>query len=188
MSQTLTTPRLTLRPWREDDLAPFATLTADPRVMEYFPAPLTREESDQLALKLKAHLEEKGWGIWAATVTDTGEFIGFIGIKEVTKEHLPAPFTPAVEVAWRLAHPHWGHGYATEGARAALHYGFTTLHLPEIVAYTAEINLRSRRVMEKLGMHRDPKDDFDHPKLPEGHRLRAHVLYRLTQQEYEIQS
>lgn len=180
----LKTQRLILRPWKQEDFEPLARLNADSRVMEYFPSIMSREESDQMALKLKSKLEEKGWGLWAVELLDSHEFIGFIGLNELTQASLPTFFTPAVEIGWRLAFEHWGRGYATEGALASLQYGFETLKLPEIVSFTAVQNDRSRRVMERIGMHRDPQDDFDHPKLPEGHWLRRHVLYRLEAQEW----
>lgn len=181
---TLKTKRLILRQWKEEDFAPFAALNADPVVMEYFPSLLNREESDRLAQLISDKIEQKGWGLWAAALIETGEFIGLIGIENVP---FTAPFTPAVEIGWRLAYNYWGKGYAVEGAKAALEYGFNTLNLPEIVAMTAAINNRSRRVMEKIGMHHDPKDDFDHPKPPEGHVLKRHVLYRLKKTEWETQ-
>jgi 3-dehydroquinate dehydratase/shikimate dehydrogenase len=175
------TQRLVLRPWEDRDLEPFANLNADPRVREYFPGLQTREESDASVKKAQDHIQRCGWGFWAVSLNCTGEFIGFIGLEEV---YFTAPFTPAVEIGWRLAFSHWGKGYATEGALASLHYGFDTLNLEEIVSFTAAENGRSRAVMEKIGMHRDPKDDFDHPKLPEGHPLRKHVLYRLKHSEW----
>jgi RimJ/RimL family protein N-acetyltransferase len=143
--------------------------------MEYFPAPLTCAESDALIDRIEAHFAERGWGPWAAELRATGELIGFIGLSVPTFE---AHFTPCVEIGWRLAAAHWGKGLATEGARAALDYGFNELLLPEIVSFATAANLRSRRVMEKLGMTRNPADDFDHPGLTEGHPLRRHVLYR----------
>lgn len=173
------TKRLILRPWREEDLEPFANLNADARVMEHFPSILTREESDQMAMRIKAKIEEQGWGLWAVSVPGISEFIGFIGLNAATFE---APFTPAVEVGWRLAFDYWGQGYATEGAKACLIFGFETLNLKEIVSFTAVENMRSRAVMERIGMHHDPKDDFDHPKLAEGHRLRRHVLYKILKE------
>lgn len=185
ISTSITTQRLVLRPWKLEDFDPFFSLNADPRVMEYFPSVLNRQESDELALRIKTKLEEKGWGMWAATLIASGEFIGFIGLNEVTQSTLPAPFSPAVEVGWRLAFEHWGKGYATEGALASLQYGFHILHLKEIISFTAVQNQRSRHVMEKIGMHRDPKGDFDHPKLAEGHWLRRHVLYRLQAREWQ---
>ncbi len=130
------------------------------------------------------HIERCGWGFWAASLIQTGECIGFIGLEDV---YFSAPFNafnPAVEIGWRLAFSHWGKGYATEGAKAALHYGFVTLSLKEIVSFTATQNKRSRRIMEKIGMHHDSKGDFDHPKLPEGHPLRRHVLYRIQQSKW----
>jgi RimJ/RimL family protein N-acetyltransferase len=157
------TPRLILRPWRESDREPFARMNADPRVMEFFPARLSREESDALMDRVRSEL-------LAAELRDTGEFIGWIGLSVPTFE---AHFTPCVEIGWRLAAEHWGRGLATEGARAVL-----ARAEGEVVSFTTVGNLRSRRVMEKLGLTHDPRDDFDHPRLPEGHPLRRHVLYR----------
>lgn len=170
------TERLILRPWREEDLEAFARLNADPRVREYFPGLLIREESDQLAKKICIAMEQQGWGLWAVSIPDVADFIGFIGLASVD---FAADFTPAVEIGWRLSYEYWGKGYATEGAKAALIYGFETLQLDEIVAFTAINNVRSRHVMEKIGMYHDEKSDFDHPKLPEGHSLRRHALYRI---------
>lgn len=177
----LKTKRLILRPWREEDLESFAQLNADPRVMEYFPSVLSRQESNDLAQRISTKLEKQNWGLWAVSVPDIADFIGFIGLAVPSFE---AHFTPAVEIGWRLAFDHWGKGYATEGAKAALKYGFETLNLDEIVSFTAVQNMRSRRIMEKIGMHHDSKDDFDHPKLPEGHSLSKHVLYRLNHSEW----
>lgn len=177
----LKTKRLLLRQWKEEDFEPFAKLNADPRVMEYFPSTLTKKESDQLARKAQSDIEKHGWGLWAVSVLDGPGFIGFIGLNPVD---FPVHFAPAVEVGWRLAHEYWGKGYATEGAKACLNYGFTSLKLPEIVSFTSAKNLRSIAVMQRLGMHHNPEDDFDHPKLPEGHPLRSHVLYRLSRGEY----
>ncbi len=176
---TLKTERLILRPWREEDLEPFAEMNRDTRVMEYFPALLTKEESDQMGKRMGTRLKERGWGWWAVSIPDIAEFIGFIGLNSIDKETLPVPFTPAVEIGWRIAHPFWGKGYATEGALACLKYGFEELHLKEIVSFTAVLNTRSRHVMEKIGMSHNPKDDFDHPKIPTGNVLKKHVLYRL---------
>jgi ribosomal-protein-alanine N-acetyltransferase len=177
MPTELRTERLRLRRWSDDDLEPFAALNADPVVMEHFPAPLTRAESDDLVARIESTFEDEEVGLWAVEVTATGSFAGFVGLWPATFE---AHFTPAVEVGWRLAREHWGHGYAPEAARAALADGFERLGLEEIVSMTAVGNDRSRRVMEKLGMTRDPADDFEHPKMPAGHRLRPHVLYRLS--------
>ncbi|MEO3428706.1 GNAT family N-acetyltransferase [Pelagibius sp. CAU 1746] len=173
---TLTTKRLILRPWRDSDLAPFAALNADPEVMEHFPASLSREESEAMVGRLRAHFAERGFGWWAAELPGEAPFIGFIGIWVPNFE---AHFTPCVEVGWRLARPFWGRGYATEGARECLRFGFQDLGLEEIVSLTTTTNARSQAVMRRLGMTCDPADDFDHPKLPQGHRLCRHVLYRL---------
>jgi RimJ/RimL family protein N-acetyltransferase len=177
----LDTPRLRLRRWRDEDRTPFAALNADPAVMEHFPATLSRAESDAFVDRIEAGLNERGWGLWATEVRESGSLIGFVGLNPATFD---APFTPAVEVGWRLAHEYWGNGYATEGARAALDFGFAELALHEIVSFTTYGNLRSRRVMERLGMHRDPADDFENPNLPAGHAMRPHVLYRLDREAW----
>jgi ribosomal-protein-alanine N-acetyltransferase len=177
----LRTDRLVLRRWQDEDRDPFAALNADPRVMEHFPSLLSRAESDEMVDRIEAHFEAHGWGLWAAEVIESGAFIGFIGLWAPRFE---AHFTPAVEVGWRLAHEHWGHGYAPEGARAAIADGFERLGLDEIVSMTSVGNDRSRRVMEKLGLTRDPADDFDHPSMPPGHRLVRHVLYRLRREDW----
>jgi RimJ/RimL family protein N-acetyltransferase len=169
------TPRLLLRPWQIADREPFARLNADPRVMEHFASPLTRDESDRLADRLEVELAWRGWGLCAVEIPGLSPFAGFIGLSVPSFE---AAFTPCVEVGWRLAADVWGAGYATEGAQAAIAFGFETLNLGEIVSFTVPGNLRSRRVMERLGMSRDPDEDFDHPSLPIGHPLRRHVLYR----------
>jgi RimJ/RimL family protein N-acetyltransferase len=178
----LRTSRLILRRWREADRAPFAALNADPVVMEHFRAPLRREESDALADRITADIDERGWGLWAVEIPGTAAFAGFIGLNPATFD---APFTPAVEVGWRMARDHWGSGYATEGATAALSFGFDALALEEIVSFTTHGNARSRRVMERLGMRRDPADDFDNPNVPSGDPLRPHVLYRLNRADWQ---
>lgn len=165
--------RVTLRPWRTDDIEPFAVMNADPRVMEFLPAPLSRDEAAAMIGRAQAAIDERGWGMWALEVDD--RCIGFTGLGV---PHFQAPFTPCVEVGWRLAREAWGHGYATEAAKLALRYGFDVIKLEEIVSYTTVHNLRSRRVMERLGMTRDAADDFMHPLL-DGHPLQPHVLYRL---------
>ena len=171
------TERLLLRRWRPSDLAPFAALNADPRVMRYFPATLSRAESDVFAERVEEHFAEHGFGLWAVEVPDLGPFIGFVGLSVPRFE---ASFTPCVEVGWRLAAEYWGAGYAPEAARAALAFGFDTLGLREVLSFTTVPNQPSRRVMEKLGMKHDPSNDFDHPALAEGHALRRHVLYRIA--------
>jgi RimJ/RimL family protein N-acetyltransferase len=171
------TERLRLRRWLPADREPFAALNSDPRVMEFFPAPLSRKESDTAAERIEAHFALHGFGLWAVDILRGAPFAGFIGLSIPS---FTAHFTPCVEIGWRLASPYWGFGYATEGAQAALTFGFETLRLREIVSFTASENARSRRVMEKIGMTRRPEDDFDHPALPEGDPLRRHVLYRIA--------
>ena len=169
MAVALRTARLLLREWRDEDDLAFAELSADPAVMEYLlPLP------DWVARK-RAHWEKYRFGQWVVEMPGAASFIGVVGLETVSYD---AYFTPAVEVAWRLASCYWGNGYATEAARAALDYGFKKLGLDEIVAITVPANRRSRRVMERLGMTRATEDDFDHPRLPEG-PLKRHVLYRL---------
>lgn len=173
----LRSERLQLRRWRDADLEPFAALNADPRVMEHLPSALSREQSDALAARIEAHFDEHGFGLWALEIPGVAAFAGFVGLAIPRFE---ARFTPCVEIGWRLAAEHWGCGYATEGARAALAFGFEKLALAEIVSFTVPGNQRSRRVMEKIGMQCRPEDDFDHPGLPAGHALRRHVLYRIA--------
>ena len=162
------TERLVLRPWREEDKEPFAALNADPVVMEHFPSTMTREESDAFADYNIATIAERGWGLWAVD-PGTG-FIGFVGLNEPR-------FRPGVEIGWRLARDAWGHGYATEAARAVLAFAFDELGLDEVISFTSTTNVRSQRVMERIGMTHDPADDFDHPNVAD-ERLRRHVLYR----------
>jgi RimJ/RimL family protein N-acetyltransferase len=177
----LRTKRLRLRRWCLGDAVAFAAMNADPHVMEHFPAPLSRAESAFMLEQIEAGFERNGFGIWALELADSGTFIGFTGLSVVP---FAAHFTPAVEVGWRLAEPAWGHGYATEAARAALGYGFGPAGLAEIVSFTAVSNTRSAAVMRRLGMHRDHAGDFDHPLLELDHPLRRHVLYRLAAGEF----
>ena len=170
------TDRLILRTWRQSDRAPFARLNADSRVMEFFPATMSAQESNGLVDRIEQHFREHGFALYAAELKQTGEFIGFIGLAVPGFE---AHFTPCVEIGWRLAAEYWGQGYATEGALEVVRHAFGSLNLPEIVAMTVPENARSRRVMEKIGMARHPGDDFDHPRVSNGHRLKRHVLYRL---------
>ena len=170
------TERLVLRRWTTRDAAPFAALNADPEVTRHLLAPLDRAESDALIARIEAEWEARGHGLWAVDVLDGPPCIGFVGLSAPTFE---AHFTPAVEVGWRLARAAWGRGYATEAARAAIAFGFDEIGLDEIVSFTVPHNTRSRAVMTRLGMHHDPADDFDHPRIAPGHPMRRHVLYRL---------
>lgn len=176
----LSSARLLLRRWREADLAPFAAINADPVVMEHFPATLSASESAALIGRIETCFEQRGYGLWAVERIEGSELIGFVGLNPVPHE---LPFAPAVEVGWRLGRDFWGQGYATEAATAAIEFGFGALGLKQIVSFTAGANKRSRRVMERLGMSHDPSEDFEHPLLPAGSRLRAHVLYRLRRSE-----
>jgi RimJ/RimL family protein N-acetyltransferase len=178
-AQLITTERLILRGWKDDDIAPFAEMNADPQVREFFPGLLTKEQSDASARSIQAAYARNGFCLFAAELRATGEFTGFIGLTTLDFP-ISGVAQPAVEIGWRLARAHWGQGLATEGARAAVRYAFDTLRLPEIVAITVPANVRSRRVMEKIGMQYMPGCDFDHPRIAEGHPLRRHVLYVLT--------
>jgi RimJ/RimL family protein N-acetyltransferase len=176
LPQELRTDRLYLRRWVPADRIRFAALNADPRVMAHFSATLSREESDALAARIETHFEEHGFGLWAVEIPDIVPFVGFVGLSIPRFE---APFAPCVEIGWRFAVEAWGCGYATEGAQAVLEFGWEALGLSEIVSFTVPENVRSRRVMEKIGMVHDRAGDFDHAAMPEGHRLRRHVLYRI---------
>jgi RimJ/RimL family protein N-acetyltransferase len=175
------TDRLLMRQWRADDRPRFAALNADPDVMEFFPARLSREESDAFVDRIEARFAEHGWGLWAVEVPGVAPFIGFVGLNPMPPG---VPCSPAVEVGWRLAKEHWGNGYATEGGIAALGVAFDDFGLSEVVSMTSKLNTRSSNVMHRLGMRRSPADDFDHPSLPAGHRLQPHVLYRIDRQAW----
>lgn len=170
------TDRLILRDWHGDDLEPFAVMNADETVMEFYPATMNREESDALAMRLQQDMDAIGFGLYAVEVKSTGNFIGYVGLSEV---RFPAAFAPAIEIGWRLAAPSWGHGFATEAARACLTHGFSQLGFPELVSFTTRTNKKSIAVMERIGMSRRPEEDFEHPKLPVGHPQRPHVLYKI---------
>lgn len=178
---TLSSGRICLRRWRDEDREAFAAMNSDARVMEFFLSPLSRVESDAMVDRIQEHFSERGFGLWAIEVPEVAPFIGFAGL---AVPQFNAHFTPCVEVGWRLAFERWGHGYATEAARLALGYGFGTLALSEVLSFTSATNHRSRAVMERLGMRRDPAEDFDHPAHPESHPLRRHVLYRLGSDSY----
>lgn len=179
--QTLTTPRLTLRQWRAADVAPFAALNADPVTMEFMGGCLTRRQSAEFARRAEAELAQRGWGLWVLELRQDGSFLGYAGLSVPS---FAAHFMPCVEIGWRLAREHWGHGYASEAARACLRFAFGTLGLREVVSFTAAGNVRSRAVMQRLGMRHDAAGDFEHPRLPPGHALRRHVLYRIGRAEW----
>jgi len=171
------TERLLLRHWRDSDRQPFARMNADTRVMEFLPGVLSEQESNSLVDRIEVHFEEHGFGLYAAEIRSERRFIGYIGLSVPT---FHAAFTPCVEIGWRLAGEYWGQGLATEGAREIARRAFEELNLQELVSFTVPANTRSLGVMKKIGMTYDSKDDFDHPRLPLGHTLRRHVLYRLS--------
>ena len=179
----LLTPRLILRPWHDSDREPFAKINSDSRVMEYFPHVLGRTESDAFVDQIIAHFAEHRFGLYAAELAADGSFIGYIGL---AAPKFSSAFTPCVEIGWRLAADHWGKGLATEGACAIVRFAFTMLRLDSLVSFTVPRNRRSRRVMEKIGMMHNPREDFDHPVLPAGHPLRRHVLHRLLKADWEM--
>ena len=175
------TPRLRLRAWRDADLAPFAAMNADPRVMEHFPAPLDRDASDALAERIRDHHARHGFGGCVVETREGGEFVGTVGLTHI---RFDTPFTPAVEIGWRLEHAYWGKGYAAEAARAALAFGFDRLNLGRIYSFTVPANARSWRLMERLDMTRSPADDFDHPLLLPESPLRRHVTYVMRKEDW----
>jgi RimJ/RimL family protein N-acetyltransferase len=182
MKEWLETDRLILRQWRESDRQTFRELNADPRVMEFMPGLLAPEASDEMMDRIQRHFEYHGFGLFAAELRADQSFIGYIGL---SIPRFDAPFMPAVEIGWRIAALHWGCGLATEGAREVLRFSFESAGLDSVVSFTVPGNIRSLRVMEKLGMTHDPADDFDHPSLPAGHALRRHLLYRLHRREWD---
>lgn len=173
---TIETPRLILRDWRDDDVERWIRMNADPRVTEFFVRAYTPAISESLAADMREQLRRNGYGWWAVEVRGGPPFAGVIALQLVPFQ---APFTPAYEIGWRFSFDHWGYGYATESAVAALDFAFNELRWPEVIAFTAASNVRSQRVMERLGMTHSVADDFDHPKIEEGHPLRHHVLYRI---------
>jgi RimJ/RimL family protein N-acetyltransferase len=174
------TPRLRMRQWRDADREPFAAMNADPAVMEFFVSPQSRAASDASIGAWQSQFAASGWSNWAAELIESGQLIGFVGLS-VPRRALP--FSPCVEIGWRLARPYWGQGLASEAARRALLIGFEALGLTEIVSFTAVGNQRSRAVMERIGM-RNANQDFEHPGVPEGHPLRLHCLYRLSRSQW----
>lgn len=178
---SLETKRIKLRQWRKEDIDMFAEMNSYPDVMRYFPKPLTRIESDCMAQRCKSHIAEYGWGLWCAQLIDSGEFIGFVGIHRPLKI---MPCSPCVEVGWRLNKRHWGMGYATEAAELVLSYGFEKLGLTELVSYTTVSNVRSRAVMERIGL-KNTNQNFGHPEIEEDHPLFEHVLYKITKSSWQ---
>jgi RimJ/RimL family protein N-acetyltransferase len=172
------TERLVLRQWRDSDREPFAELNADARVMAHFPAPLSRAQSDAQLDRARDGIARRGWGFWAVESRPNGGFLGFVGLGAIPQE---LPFAPAVEVGWRLCAGAWGAGYATEAAREALRVAFEALQLPEVVSYTAATNARSMAVMRRLGMRE--AEAFEHPRIRDGHPLRAHRVFRLRRED-----
>lgn len=170
-----TSQHLGFRRWQKADLIPFASLNADPTVMEFFPRPFTQEETRRSILYFQQTYENKGYTFFPVDELNTGNFIGCIGLLDAT---FPADFTPCTEIGWRLASDYWGRGYATEGAKACLHYAWENLPLTEIFSFTAILNKRSERIMQKIGMQQ--VGTFLHPKVAAGHPLQAHVLYRIS--------
>lgn len=183
--EIISSKRILLREWRDSDIAPFIMMNADKKVMEHFPRVLTERETEEMITRIKNHFQHHKFGLWAAESKETEEFMGFIGLSTPS---FSAHFTPCVEIGWRLALPYWGKGLATEGAKAVLEYGFDQLDLKEIVSFTTITNLRSQRVMEKIGMSHQAIDDFNHPNLPLTHVLSRHVLYRLSQEQWQIRA
>ena len=177
----LETDRLILRTWRTPDVDQMALIDQDPKVCQYLPAIGTRASTEAGVQRIIQHYEERGFSLYAVELKNSGEFIGFLGL--ITPS-FQAHFTPVIEIGWRLASQHWNKGHATEGAKAVLHHGFLQLGLDEIVSFTVVNNQASRRVMEKIGLHHHPQDDFYHPRLPADSSLRRHVLYRLSKTEY----
>lgn len=173
----LETERLILRKWKEADLEPFCKITSDPEVRRYYPGVLTADETKALVTKVEAHFNKESFGLFALELKSTGEFIGYTGLMKPT---IQAHFMPCVEIGWQLSKKHWGNGYAPEAAAKALEDGFVRIGLDEIVSFTTVSNDKSIRVMQKLQMTRNPKDDYSHPALPEGHPLKPHVLFRLS--------
>ena len=174
------TERLILRQWQQNDYAEFAKLTASVEVMKYFPSTLTTEQSDEGIERSKSSIKDKGFGFWAAELKQTNEFIGFIGINDPGDGY---PFSPSIEIGWRLAQRFWGKGYASEGAKASLEFAFKKLGLNEIISMTPVLNSNSMKVMQRIGMQ-DTKQNFIHPKLIKPHELAEHVLYKTTLEQW----
>ncbi len=176
------TPRLRLRRWTRSDLPVFSAMNADAQVNRHLLGPLDAATSRAMLQRIEAHHSVHGFGLWAMERRDDGALLGFAGLQIVPFD---AAFTPAIEVGWRMLPSAWGHGYATEAARAAIDDGFARLSIEQVVAFTVHANSRSEAVMQRLGMQRDPAGDFEHPRLPDGHVLRPHRLYRLHRYDWK---
>ena len=181
MTTIIETERLILRTWKKEDADPYFQINQDPKVMEFLCGPLAMEQVNDFIPAVNSHQDKHGYTLWAACLKETDELMGFIGLNYTTFE---SDFTTAVEVGWRLGSQYWGKGYATESAKASLKYGFEKCGLKEIVSFTVPANVRSLRVMEKIGLKRDLNGDFAHPKLAADHKLSHHFLYRLSADEY----
>lgn len=177
----LRTERLILRQWKQDDYAPFAKMSADPVVMEYYPSTLSAEESNAMADKIASLISERSWGFWAVELIEEKQFIGFVGLHKPTYE---LPVTHCVEIGWRLTKEYWGHGYATEAAQASLQFAFEVLGLNEVYSFASVSNIKSCSVMKRLNMQ-DTGNNFEHPMIPDNHPLREHVLYKITKKQWE---
>jgi RimJ/RimL family protein N-acetyltransferase len=184
MTTIIETERLILRTWQKQDADPYFQINQDPKVIEFLPRSLTMEQVNDFIPAVNSHQDKHGYTLWAACLKETEELMGFIGLNYTTFE---SDFTPAVEVGWRLGSQYWGKGYATEGAKASLEYGFKKCCLKEIVSFTVPANVRSLRVMQKIGLKRDLNGAFAHPKLPDDHKLSHHFLYRLSAADYNNQ-
>ena len=170
------TDRLLIRQWRDEDLDPFFYLNSNPEVMRYFPKLLSRKESDSFAHKVSAQIDKNGYSFWAIEWKGRSEFVGTMGINDV---NFKAHFTPAIEIGWRLDNKFWRKGLGFEGAKAILDYAFNSLMIKEVVSFTSSINKSSIGLMEKIGMKRDTRGDFDHPNVEASNPLRSHILYRI---------
>ena len=176
----LETERLNLRQWKDSDYPVFAEMSSDPEVMEFYPKVLSENESNEIANKIHTLIAKRGWGFWAVERKENNQFIGFVGLHEPVPE---LPFSPCVEIGWRLGKEHWGKGYATEAAKESLKYAFESLKLGNVVSFATVGNKRSRAVMERLNMVNTYRN-FEHPELPVGSPLREHVLYELTKERW----
>lgn len=180
MDVAIPTKRLILRHWQKSDLQPFYELNSDPMVMEFFPAVLNREESDEFATEIQNRINENGWGLWAAEEKVSNKFIGFVGLNRPKTDF---PFNPCIEIGWRLASEHWGKGYATEAGKKSLEIAFGALSLNEVASFTAVLNKRSEAVMKRIGMDNTERN-FKHPNVPSNSLLQEHVLYKITREQW----